>query len=78
MSLVYATKDSPEYHRSIQRVKLELAANGTSVDTVTVLQDTLMKESPMTVRPATDQEKLLLHTVYKAGVSFIENKVIDG
>ena len=75
VSLVHATKASPEYHHSIQRVKLELAVKKTSVDTVTVLQGALMKEG--TVRPATDQGKLLLHTVYKVWGSIVENEVTN-
>ena len=34
-----------------------------------------MKEGPE--RPSTAQEKLLLHNVYKAGVSFVENTSIN-
>lgn len=52
-------------------MELELANYETSVDTVTVLQGALMKERSK--RPATAQEKLLLHNIYKAGVRLIES-----
>ena len=65
-----------EYYRSVQRVRLELAANKTNIDTVTVLQDAFMKEGLK--RPAISQEKLLLHNVYKAAVSYAENTSTDG
>ena len=64
-----AMRMKEEHPCSIQRVKLELMAKGTSVDSATALQGALMKECP--VRPATNQERLILHTICKV---FIELK----
>ena len=46
-------------------------ADTANADTVTVLQGAFMKEGVK--RPATPQETLLLHNVYKVAVSLIEN-----
>ena len=65
-----------EYYRSVQRWRLECAVEEASTDTVSVLQGSFMENG--VERLATPQETLLLHTVYKAVVSWIENKSTGG
>ena len=63
---------TPEYYRSVQRWQLECAANEAGTDTGTVLQGAFMKFGVK--RLATPQETLLLHTIYKAVASLIQNQ----
>ena len=69
----HPTKELSEYYRSVQKLQLELTAN--KADTVTVLQGAFTREGVK--RSATAQERLLLHDVYKAATSYIENKSTD-
>ena len=63
------------YYYSVQRWRLEYAVEKANTDTITVLQGAFMKDDAE--RLATPQEMLLMHTVYKTVVSFIENKPTD-
>ena len=56
-------------------MRLELAANKINTDTATILQTALMKGGLK--RPAIAQKKLLLHNIYKAAVSYVENTSTD-
>ena len=64
--------ETSEYYRSVQWWRLECAVEEVSTDTVTVLQGAFMKDG--VERLATPQETILMHTVYKAVISWIENK----
>ena len=60
-----------EYYHSVQRWQLKRAVEEAGTDTVTVLQGVFMEFG--VERLSTAQETLLLHTMYKAMVSWIEN-----
>ena len=71
----HPAKEPSEYYCSVRRLQLKLTTNKSNSDTVTVLQGAFTREGVK--RPATAQEKLLLHNIYKDAASYIENKSTD-
>ena len=66
------SREPQSTYSSVQRWQLERAVEEAGTDTVTVLQGAFIEFG--VERLATPQETLLLHTIYKAMVSLIENQ----